>query len=74
MLNALNYACGVGTTDCSAIQPGAMCYFPNTLVAHASFAFNEYYHKFGANYYNCYFNGTAIISNSDPSYAGCTFA
>lgn len=67
MLNVFNYVCGVGIMDCFVIQFGVMCYFFNILVVYVFFVFNEYYYKFGVNYYNCYFNGIVIISNSDLS-------
>ncbi|XP_024386814.1 glucan endo-1,3-beta-D-glucosidase [Physcomitrium patens] len=71
--NALNFACGEGGADCGTIQPGGPCYNPNTLLSHASFAFNVYYQKMGRNYWNCYFGGTGVITITDPSYAGCSF-
>lgn len=71
--NALNYACGEGGADCGAIQAGGACYNPNTIVSHASFAYNTYYQKMGRNYWNCYFGGTGVITITDPSYSGCSF-
>lgn len=65
--NALNFACGEGGADCGEIQAGGACYSPNTVLSHASFAFNTYYQKMGRNYWNCYFGGTSVITITDPS-------
>ncbi|KAE7996267.1 hypothetical protein FH972_001001 [Carpinus fangiana] len=69
---AIDYACGYGGADCSAIQPGASCYNPNTLRDHASFAFNDYYQKNPAPT-SCVFGGTAQLTNTDPSTGNCHF-
>ncbi|KAG1346633.1 putative Glucan endo-1,3-beta-glucosidase 13 [Cocos nucifera] len=72
--NALDWACGSGNVDCSAIQPSQPCYQPDTLVSHASYAFNSYYHQNGASDVACSFGGTGIRTTKDPSYDNCIYA
>ncbi|KAG5254603.1 PLASMODESMATA CALLOSE-BINDING PROTEIN [Salix suchowensis] len=70
---ALDYACGYGGADCSAIQPSGSCYNPNTLRDHASYAFNAYYQKNPVPT-SCSFGGTAQLTNTDPSSGSCHYA
>nr|XP_010924450.1 glucan endo-1,3-beta-glucosidase 13 [Elaeis guineensis] len=72
--NALDWACGPGNVDCSAIQPSQPCYQPDTLLSHASYAFNSYYQQNGATDVACSFGGTGVKITKDPSYDKCVYA
>ncbi|KAL5076161.1 hypothetical protein RYX36_015145 [Vicia faba] len=69
---AMDYACGSGA-DCKSIQPNGLCFQPNTLLAHASFAFNSYWQNTKIGGGTCDFGGTAMLVNVDPSYDKCSF-
>ncbi|KAG9445738.1 hypothetical protein H6P81_011866 [Aristolochia fimbriata] len=69
---ALDYACGAGA-DCAPIQSSGLCYLPNTLQAHASYAFNSYYQRRAMAPGSCDFSGTAVVAMSDPSYGSCVY-
>eukprot|EP00249_Psilotum_nudum_P025552 c30163_g1_i1 orf=307-1884(+) len=70
---ALDYACGLGGADCRAIQRGEVCFMPNSVQAHASYAFNSYWQKMKREGGTCSFGGAAMLTQLDPSYENCTF-
>jgi hypothetical protein len=71
--DGLNYACGQGGVDCSAIQPGGSCFQPDTVLDHASYAFNSFFQKDVGGIARCDFGGTAILSYVDPSTPTCMY-
>lgn len=64
--NGIDYACGIGGADCSAIQPMGSCYNPNTVQAHASYAFNSYFQR-NPSPASCDFGGAGTLVNVNPS-------
>lgn len=70
----LDWACGPGGANCSAIQSGKPCYEDDNIVAVASYAFNDYYHRTQASGGTCSFGHTAMITTNDPSHGSCIFA
>ncbi|XP_057967346.1 glucan endo-1,3-beta-glucosidase 13-like [Malania oleifera] len=71
--NALDWACGSGNVDCSAIQPSQPCFEPDSVVSHASYAFNSYYQQNGATDIACSFGGTGVKVDKNPSYDNCLY-
>ncbi|XP_074586956.1 glucan endo-1,3-beta-glucosidase-like [Curcuma longa] len=69
----IDYACGSGGANCSAIQDGGPCFDPNTLSAHGSYAMNAYYQSAGRQDSSCYFAGTGVLISTDPSYDNCRY-
>ncbi|KAL2940727.1 Glucan endo-1 3-beta-glucosidase 4 [Bienertia sinuspersici] len=70
----LNWACGDGHANCTAIQEGHPCYFPDTVENHASYAYNDYYQRMRSAGGTCDFDGTATTTSADPSYGSCAFS
>lgn len=64
---ALDWACGPGKVDCSLLSQGKPCYEPNTVAAHATYAFDTYYHQMAFAEGSCDFNGVAAVTTTDPS-------
>ncbi|XP_030547608.1 glucan endo-1,3-beta-glucosidase 4 [Rhodamnia argentea] len=71
--DGLNWACGQGQANCTAIQAGQPCYLPNTVASHASYAYNDYYQKMQSVGGTCDFQGTAMTTPDNPSYGSCKF-
>ncbi|KAF8019010.1 hypothetical protein BT93_H3784 [Corymbia citriodora subsp. variegata] len=70
---ALDWACSQGGADCAAIQVNQPCYLPNTVKAHASYAFNSYYQKSKHTGGSCYFRSAAMTTELDPSHDSCHY-
>ncbi|CAL9099777.1 X8 domain [Musa troglodytarum] len=72
LLGNINYACS--QVDCSVLQRGRTCFFPDNLMSHASIAMNLYYQSRGRNPWNCFFKNSGLVVATDPSYGSCGYA
>ncbi|CAM0952913.1 unnamed protein product [Alopecurus aequalis] len=70
---AMDYACASGA-DCDSLQPDGACFKPDTMTAHASYAFNSYWQHAKATGATCDFGGTAMLITKDPSYGSCHYS
>ncbi|TKY73312.1 PLASMODESMATA CALLOSE-BINDING PROTEIN 3 [Spatholobus suberectus] len=68
----LDYACGAGA-DCNPVHQNGPCFQPNTVRAHCNYAVNSYFQRKGQAQGSCDFAGTATVTASDPSTAGCSY-
>ncbi|KAF2285176.1 hypothetical protein GH714_038951 [Hevea brasiliensis] len=55
------------------LQPSQPCFEPDTLISHASYAFNSYYQQNGASDVACSFGGAGVKVDKDPSYDNCLY-
>lgn len=60
----IEFACG--QTNCGPIEEGGLCFKPNTLAHHASYAMNNYYQLSGKVAGSCGFQNSAMIVTSNP--------
>ncbi|KAG9447529.1 hypothetical protein H6P81_013657 [Aristolochia fimbriata] len=71
LLGNINWACS--QVDCTVIQKGCNCFYPNSLINHASVVMNLYYQTRGRNPWNCDFKSSALVVVTDPSYGNCIY-
>lgn len=69
--DGLNWACAHGHANCTAIQEGRPCYYPDTIENHASYVYNDYYQRMSSVGGTCDFEGTATTTAADPSKLLC---
>ncbi|KAK1258798.1 Glucan endo-1,3-beta-D-glucosidase [Acorus gramineus] len=72
LLANINYACS--QVDCGFMKKKWPCFYPDSLINHASVVMNLYYQSRGRNPWNCFFKNSAIITVTDPSYGNCVYA
>ncbi|KAI3924758.1 hypothetical protein MKW92_028414 [Papaver armeniacum] len=70
---ALDWVCSHGV-DCSPLLEGQPCHEPDSVAAHASYAFNSYYHLSGELTGTCDFRGLGNITTTNPTHGACVFS
>ena len=66
--SALESACRQVEGMCEALRPGRECYEPLSVTSHADYAFSSYWARMrNVTSANCYFNGLAVETTTDPS-------
>lgn len=67
--SALGWTCSDGKIDCTPINPGGDHYYPNTLMDHCDWAFNQYYlqHRYNQGIDACDFGGVGEIVPPSPT-------
>ncbi|XP_021763785.1 major pollen allergen Ole e 10-like [Chenopodium quinoa] len=71
--NNVEFVCNQVGIDCSIIQEGGQCYYPASLVNHASVVMDLYFQKAGRSAFNCDSSKTGLLAVTDPSYGGCLY-
>jgi len=67
---AIGWVCGQGGVNCAPINPGGDHFYPDTLIAHCDWAFNEYFleHRYNQGIDACNFNNLAeLVPPTPPS-------
>ncbi|KAJ4749389.1 Carbohydrate-binding X8 domain superfamily protein [Rhynchospora pubera] len=71
LVDNISYACSI--VDCTILQEGHSCFYPNNNISHASIAMNLYFQSRGRNNWNCDFKNSGLIVSTDPSFGGCIY-
>ncbi|RWV84285.1 hypothetical protein GW17_00054009, partial [Ensete ventricosum] len=61
----LDRLCG-GGVDCHTIQPGGVCFQPNTVADHVSVAYNLYFKAHQSQPSACSFGSNTLLTVTDP--------
>ncbi|CAH2043705.1 unnamed protein product [Thlaspi arvense] len=67
----INFGCT--QINCGPIQPDGSCFYPITLLDHASYVMNAYYQSRGRTDDACGFQGSGYVIYSDPSAGSCVY-
>ncbi|XP_004308857.1 PREDICTED: glucan endo-1,3-beta-glucosidase-like [Fragaria vesca subsp. vesca] len=62
----MDWLCGTHKVHCNNVMPGAKCY-AESILPRASYLMDVYYKKYGRHDYDCDFNGSAQITNINPT-------